>query len=167
MHVYDKVRASRIVSVQGSGANPETLVITLTGGEKRTILRDDLLLGPRLRELHSDYYLAQLATPSAKESAVNRPYARRDEFKKEKADQDRDTSASDKEALGEQLPAGGGPVARNEQVPIDPGWNKVGEGYYPASGDYLVEDYDILTDTLIQKVYDAKTFETYFKMSIA
>lgn len=36
----------------------------------------------------------------------------------------------------------------------------------PVTGDYLVEYFDPVTDTFVQKVYDAVTFVRYFKASL-
>lgn len=36
----------------------------------------------------------------------------------------------------------------------------------PIIGDYLVEDFDPLTDKFVQKIYDAVTFNRYFKASL-
>lgn len=36
----------------------------------------------------------------------------------------------------------------------------------PMTGDYLVEYFDPVTDTFVQKVYDAVTFARYFKASL-
>ena len=37
---------------------------------------------------------------------------------------------------------------------------------YPQVGDFLVEDFDLATDKLMQKIYDAATFHRYFKASV-
>lgn len=36
----------------------------------------------------------------------------------------------------------------------------------PTVGDYLVEDFDPLTDKFVRKIYDAVTFNRYFKASL-
>lgn len=88
--------------------------LTLTGGEKRSILCADLLLSPLV---------------DVREAGNYQPYAQ-----KKASAQPAKASTDDEPVI---------------QI-----------------GDYLVEDFDILTDKFVQKIYDAPTFAQYFKASL-
>lgn len=153
MRTYDTCRAEEIQSVavgqslvkpkdQEDDVTHDILHLVLVSGERRSILRSELTFAPNVLTR------PQLDYPT---------YAQR------------------------QPLLHGGQVALLNQVPRDPAANPAyhppaapdavtedvrPESVYPIAGDYLVEDYDIINDIFVRKVYDAPTFNRYFKMSL-
>lgn len=100
---------------------PETqdiIHLTMTGGEKRSILRSDLQFSPVV---------------TARENKDFPKYA-----------QKKPVDAKDAK-----------PVAADTPMPT------------VLIGDFLVEDFDLLTDKFVQKIYDSVTFNRYFKASLS
>lgn len=114
----------------------DILHLVLTGGEKRSILREDLAFAPLV-----------CARP---QYAPFPPYAQRGPLPDRHGQTDQNSENSLQTANAIQTAA---PVAEDDRP-------------FPLVNDWLVEDYDILTDKFISKVYDNATFNRYFKASL-
>lgn len=107
--------------------------ITLAGGEKRSILRSDLLFSPIVAGRPVDGFPVY----AQKRPVINTGIKPLDETQPSK------------------------PVLASDTVHDQGAAQPV-----PVVGDYLVEDFDPLTDKFVQKIYDAVTFNRYFKASL-
>jgi hypothetical protein len=122
--------------------------LTLNGGEKRSILRSDLLFAPAIIARRQADYPAY-AQRGPDKNGVTGPNSLNS------ANTVNSAQAGSGQSFTEPKPA--------DEVKSD---EAKSNDVYPRIGDYLVEDFDILTDTYTQKIYDAATFARYFKASL-
>lgn len=128
--------------------------LVLTGGEKRSILRSDLTFAQSVVDRGQVNVFPGYAQrrPAALERAYQ-PIPQADKF-----------GLVDQNSLNS-------PNTVNPQSPhvIRPNDRVDGAetaDLFPLVGDWLVEDWDVFTDTYVQKIYDNATFGRYFKASL-